>query len=287
MKKVRLEAETGPNPRDGPRKWKQRREQQPGSRLLSRRECRSRGRLLHARNVPTFATSPNGAPGRFPVTPREVIFSPLFSAAASRHRVSLRVPGTAWPGSCLDISHVGEFRDICPEHQRARIASRSRRRDASRFVKTGIARRASCADPREGFVGSRAVARSVIGAAFFLRNVSVSPPRLWRDTEVGRCAHKADLSVIQSPTYRVEKLDETREPKPCLSACCGSPSRRNRHDERKCRSACRLLPTGRAFGEGIWRQFRPLIGGSPPRKRCYRERTECGRPVEDDHANAA
>src|SRR5688572_8406054 len=159
MKKVRLEAETGSNPRDGPRRWERRRERQAGPRLLSRRGCHRHGSLSHARNVPTFATSPNGAPGRSPVTPREVTFSLFFPSTTSRHRVFLRASGTAWPVSCLNVRHVGEFRDIWPEHRRARTAGH-RRRGTRLLVETGIARRATRADPCEFFVRFRAVARS-------------------------------------------------------------------------------------------------------------------------------
>jgi len=197
VKKVRLEAETGPNPGDG-----------------AGESRRSRGSLLHARNVPTFATSPTGAP-RPPVSPRDVTSSPLFSApATSRHRV-FPASGTAWPGSCFTYSHVGEFRDICQERHWVRTRSSSRRCDAHRFVVARIARRASSADPCEFFAHAHAVSRSVIGAAPFFASMSVSSPDWLPDCRVRRV--QAAVHVIQSPTYRVEKPVETRESKVCLS----------------------------------------------------------------------
>ena len=268
MKKVRLEAETGPNPRDGPRRRKRRR---AGPRLLSRRGCRRRGSLSHARNVPTFATSPNGAPGRFPVTPREATFSPRFPAATSRHRVSLRVPGTAWPASCLNVRHVGEFRDICPIHPRARAAGR---RGTRHLVETGIAWRAPRPDPCEFSARFRAGTLSAIGAASFVTNMSMSSPGSLPDCKVRR------FRVIQMPTYRVEKPDETREPNLCLSGSRGcafgkEPPRRTEMPMNL--SGCflqerrfRRRTKGMAVNPAANRGFAAAQG-------CYRERTKCGR----------
>ena len=213
MKKLRLEAETGPYPRDGPRRWEWPRERQTGARLLSRRGCRRRGSLSHARNVPTFATSPNGAPGRFPVTPREVIFSPLFPAATSRHRVSLRVPVRAWPGSCLNVGHVGETRDICPEHPRARPAG----------------------PPVNSAPALRAGARSPIGAAPFFANMSLSSPDPLRNGKVGR------FHVIQIPTYRVEKPGELAKPTPVYPGVAARVREGTCCEGRKCRCACQVV----------------------------------------------
>jgi hypothetical protein len=206
MKKVRLEAETGPNPRDGPRRWYRRHERQAGPRLLSRLGCRRRGSVSHARNVQTFAASSSCAPGRRPVTPRNVTSSPLFSASATtRHRVSLQAPGTAWPASCLNVGYVGEFRDICPEHPRARTAGFSPHAPVRRLVEAGGARRAPLNDPSACFAPARTAPRFVTHSVGVCR---CPRPICYEIARFGKAAARAPAVVIQNRTHFVEKYDE-------------------------------------------------------------------------------
>lgn len=193
MKKARLEAETGANPGDSAGGG---RGDRRGGYRSSRRRRRSRGNLSHARNVQTFATS-SGAPGRPPVTPREVTSSPLFSDAFSTRRHLSPGP---WPGSCLTQSHAGEFRDICPERHRGRGRCRGSLRRAPGFV-AGVTRRAA----REFFARSGALAGAATSVAPFLREYvgvvagGYCPAR--------RVRKRTDF-VIQSRTYCVEEYDE-------------------------------------------------------------------------------
>ena len=282
MKKAGLEAVWGANPRDGPRRTR------PDP-LSSRRECRRRGRLLHARNVKTFATSPSGAPGRPPVTPRDVISSPLFSALASTYRrVSPLAQGAGWPGSCLNVGHVGAFRDIWRARPVTRTWNSARRRDERPRVDGGLAWCVRRAEAREFATAARPFPDRAIPFRNYVAVLAVTelqgPARPVREPSL---SSKAGHTALKNRTHCVEKYDELAN-RSCVYRGVavlvwgGTAAMEGNAD-----SPVGCFPTGSGFRRREWRCFPPLIGGSPPRKRCYRERTECGRRVEDDHANAA
>jgi hypothetical protein len=234
--------ETGLNPRDGPGASQPR----AGCRFLSRRRCRWRGRLTHARIVAAFAAS-TSAPGRPPVTPRDVTFSPVFptqslppslplASPLRRSRVVLG-PGLAWL-----ISMSANFVTFVANAVASRraIAVDTLKRAGARQLTGEGASRASIA---QLFRAIRRVADGHVGVL----GAPVSKSQVWREP----APQVRPVPVIQNRTHFVEKYDELAKPTSVYRGVAVRHRDQNRHDGRKCRTACRLFLTqGRAFRHG-------------------------------------